>query len=70
LPGETQRFPPGANSVGLYESTDGGNTFTEVWNGNASIKLSRNARSGPRYISPNTVRMPVRTWRRAMEIWA
>ena len=33
---ETQRFAPGANSVGLYESTDGGNTFTEVWNGNGS----------------------------------
>jgi hypothetical protein len=33
LPGETQRFEPGANPVGVYESTDGGNTFTEVWNG-------------------------------------
>src|SRR5207302_1661853 len=31
---ETQRFEPGANPVGVYESTDGGNTFTEVWNGN------------------------------------
>ena len=36
LPGETQRFEPGANPVGVYESTDGGNTFTEVWNGNGS----------------------------------
>src|SRR5438105_2212335 len=35
-PGETQRFEPGANPVGVYESTDGGNTFTEVWNGNGS----------------------------------
>src|SRR5438874_1907071 len=35
-PGETQRFEPGANAVGLWESTDGGNTFTEVWNGNGS----------------------------------
>ena len=34
--GETQRFEPGANPVGVYESTDGGNTFTEVWNGNGS----------------------------------
>lgn len=24
---------PGANEAGLYESFDGGNTFTEVWNG-------------------------------------
>ena len=36
LPGETQRFEPGANAVGVYESTDGGNTFTEAWNGNGS----------------------------------
>jgi len=28
------RFEPGANPVGLYESSDGGATFTEVWNGN------------------------------------
>src|SRR5437762_5331227 len=34
--GETQRFEPGANPGGVYESTDGGNTFTEVWNGNGS----------------------------------
>ena len=33
LAGETQRFEPGANEPGLYESTDGGATFTEVWNG-------------------------------------
>jgi hypothetical protein len=31
--GETQRFEPGANEPGVYESTDGGATFTEVWNG-------------------------------------
>jgi len=31
--GETQRFEPGANEPGLYESTNGGATFTEVWNG-------------------------------------
>jgi hypothetical protein len=36
LAGETQRFEPGANPVGVYESTDGGNTFTEVWNGNGA----------------------------------
>jgi len=34
--GETQRFEPGANPVGVYESADGGKTFTEVWNGNGS----------------------------------
>jgi len=28
------RVEPGANQPGLYESKDGGNTFTEVWNGN------------------------------------
>ena len=32
--GGTTRLEPGANHVGLYESTDGGATFTEVWNGN------------------------------------
>ena len=30
------RIEPGANEPGLYESTDGGKTFTEVWNGNDS----------------------------------
>jgi len=30
------RLEPGANPVGVYESTNGGNTFTEVWNGNGS----------------------------------
>ncbi|PWU17464.1 MAG: hypothetical protein C5B48_15910 [Candidatus Rokuibacteriota bacterium] len=34
--GGTTRFPPNANNVGLYESNDGGATFTEVWNGNGS----------------------------------
>ena len=33
---ESQRFEPGANPVGVYESTDGGKTFTEVWNGNSA----------------------------------
>ena len=47
LPGETQRFPPGANSVGLYESTDGGKTFTEVWDGNASTFGVRDAALDP-----------------------
>src|SRR5439155_243469 len=34
--GGTTRTPPNANAVGLYESTDGGATFTEVWNGNGA----------------------------------
>ena len=32
--GGTTRIEPGANEPGLYESFDGGKTFTEVWNGN------------------------------------
>ena len=32
--GSTTRLEPGANAPGLYESTDGGVTFTEVWGGN------------------------------------
>jgi hypothetical protein len=32
--GGTTRLEPGANQPGLYESFDGGQTFTEVWNGN------------------------------------
>jgi hypothetical protein len=31
--GGTTRIEPGANEPGLYESWDGGKTFTEVWNG-------------------------------------
>src|SRR2546423_1274171 len=31
--GGTLRFEPGANEPGVYESHDGGATFTEVWNG-------------------------------------
>jgi hypothetical protein len=31
--GGTTRLEPGANEPGLYESTDGGATFTEVWDG-------------------------------------
>jgi len=32
--GGTSRLEPGANAPGLYESTNGGKTFTEVWGGN------------------------------------
>jgi hypothetical protein len=35
--GGTTRFEPAANNVGLYESNDGGATFTEVWNGNGAL---------------------------------
>jgi hypothetical protein len=31
--GGTTRLEPGANEPGLYESWDGGSTFTEVWDG-------------------------------------
>src|SRR6202008_3657671 len=31
--GGTSRFEPGANEPGLYESSDGGATFKEVWDG-------------------------------------
>jgi plasmid stability protein len=31
--GGTTRLEPGANEPGVYESTNGGVTFTEVWNG-------------------------------------
>jgi hypothetical protein len=31
--GGTTRLEPGANEPGVYESFDGGKTFTEVWNG-------------------------------------
>jgi hypothetical protein len=37
--GGTTRLEPGANAPGLYESTDGGGTFTEVWNGNRPISF-------------------------------
>ena len=40
--GGTTRLEPGANAPGLYESTDGGNTFTEVWNGNSSTSFGIN----------------------------
>jgi hypothetical protein len=33
--GGTTRLEPGANLPGVYESTDGGQTFTRVWNGNS-----------------------------------
>src|SRR5438067_10188755 len=41
--GGTTRTPPNANAVGLYESTDGGATFTEVWNGNGATFGVRDA---------------------------
>ncbi|HXU04751.1 MAG TPA: hypothetical protein VN903_27500, partial [Polyangia bacterium] len=34
--GGQTRLEPGANAPGLYESTNGGATFTEVWNGGAA----------------------------------
>jgi hypothetical protein len=40
--GGTTRLSPGANAPGLYESTDGGNTFTMVWNGNSAASFGIN----------------------------
>ena len=37
--GGTTRLEPGANAPGLYESTNGGATFTEVWNGNSATSF-------------------------------
>jgi hypothetical protein len=34
--GGTTRLEPGANDPGLYESSDGGRTFTRVWNGGSA----------------------------------
>ncbi len=41
--GGTTRLEPGANAPGLYESTNGGATFTMVWNGNSSSSFGINA---------------------------
>ncbi|HEX6489892.1 MAG TPA: hypothetical protein VF002_00810 [Gaiellaceae bacterium] len=40
--GGTSRFEPGANAPGLYESFDGGSTFTEVWNGSRPVSFGIN----------------------------
>jgi hypothetical protein len=37
--GGTSRGEPGANQPGVYESFDGGSTFTEVWNGGSSTSF-------------------------------
>jgi hypothetical protein len=37
--GGTSRGEPGANQPGVYESRDGGKTFTEVWNGNSATSF-------------------------------
>ncbi len=40
--GGTTRLEPGANAPGLYESTDGGATFTMVWNGASATSFGIN----------------------------
>jgi hypothetical protein len=40
--GGTTRAEPGAAAPGLYESFNGGKTFTEVWNGNSSSSFGIN----------------------------
>ena len=37
--GGTTRLEPGANAPGVYESTDGGATFTMIWNGNSATSF-------------------------------
>ncbi len=53
--GGTVRVEPGANEPGLYESTDGGNTFTEVWDGAKPDRrpaVVRRDRRGARPVEP------------------
>jgi hypothetical protein len=40
--GGTTRVEPSANAPGLYESTDGGATFTRVWNGGTAATFGIN----------------------------
>jgi len=40
--GGTTRLAPGSNAPGLYESTDGGATFTMVWNGASATSFGIN----------------------------
>jgi hypothetical protein len=40
--GGTTQLEPGANAAGLYESTDSGKTFTEVWNGSVADSFGIN----------------------------
>ena len=48
------RAEPGANAVGVYESFDGGNTFTMVWNGNSAASFGiTDLKLDP--LNPNTV---------------
>ena len=47
--GEPRRhvpLEPGANAPGLYESSDGGHTFTMVWDGNDACARSASPTSG------------------------
>ena len=57
LPGETQRFEPGANPVRVYQSTEGGKTFTEVWNGNGSTFGVTDVGLDP--LDPTTITRPL-----------
>ena len=59
--GGTYPLPPNANESGVYESTDGGKTFTEVWDGNERRIRSASATSGSiRSIPKTRVRVRVR----------
>ena len=62
--GGTSALEPGANAPGVYESTDGGATFTEVWDGN-DAGLVRRHRRRPRPAQPER-RLRHRVRRRAL----
>src|SRR5947199_1173107 len=60
------RLEPGANPVGVDESTDGGNTFTADWNGNGSTFGVTDVGLDP--LDPTTVypsAFDQRVWRRS-----
>ena len=64
--GGTSRLEPGANEPGLYESTDGGNTFTEVWDGGKPDFGGDSSRSASRMSVSTRRTRPSSTQRRSM----
>jgi len=58
-------LPPNANNVGLYESTDGGATFTEVWNGTIDVPRDRRGPRPARRLDRLRVAFDQGLWRRS-----
>ena len=52
------RLEPDANQPGLYESTDGGATFTEVWNGNDNASFGVTDVASTRWTPTRSTRRP------------